>query len=155
MKHASVSMLRSEICAWINDQEFTHALTLNTDRELSANRISGIFSTFCHRIDKAVLGRNAQSILSENRFRATAFPENLQTNAHLHVAADLTEMHALCDYQTDSLEETLRRMWLRSTRGAGSIDVQEIRGAGWSSYMSKGFTRLDAPYFLSSQYHPS
>ena len=155
MKHASPSMLKSALCAWITEQEFTHAVTLNTDRELSAGRISSIFSTFCHKIDRAVLGRNAQSILSENRFRAIAFPENLQTNAHLHVVADLGAFHALCDDRPGSLNESIRRIWLQSTRGAGSIDIQEPRGTGWSTYMSKGFTRLDSLYFLSSQYHPN
>lgn len=155
MTHASAPLLRSELRAWINDQDFTHALTLNTDRELSAARISGIFSTFCHKIDKAVLGRNAQSILSENRFRAIAFPENLQTNAHLHVAADLAELGAQCEKRPGSMDETLRRLWCQSTRRAGSIDIQEIRGFGWSSYMSKGFIRQDSLYFHSFQYHPS
>lgn len=155
MTGASAPQLRSELCAWINDQEFTHALTLNSDRELSARRISGIFGTFCLKVDRAVLGRNAQSILSEHRFRAVAFPENLQTNAHLHVAADLAELRAQCENRPGSMDETLRRLWLQSTRGAGSIDIKEIRGVGWSSYMSKGFTRLDSLYFHSSQYHPS
>src|SRR5690606_32762345 len=119
----SVYRLRRELGGWIDQDGYTHALTLNTDRELSLTRIETIFGTFCHKVDKAALGRNAQRMPADQRFRAIAFPEHLNTNAHLHVAADLSQVIAKFEGVGRPLDESLRQLWLQSTRGSGSIDV--------------------------------
>ena len=83
--------IRRELCSWIASDSYTHALRLNTDRVLSIGRLKDIFGTFCYRYDKSALGiRNLLKVPSSQRLRAIAFPENLETNAHLHVAADLS-----------------------------------------------------------------
>jgi hypothetical protein len=146
--------LRGALCDWIEKQSFTHAITLNTDRELSLAKIERIFGTFCHQLDRFTLGRKARVLSPELRLRAIAFPENLSTNAHLHVAADLSQTFGRLKGNADQMAQTIRCAWLRSTHGSGSIDMCDYRDRGWGFYMTKGFDRPDAPMFLSSQFHP-
>jgi hypothetical protein len=147
--------IRGALCRWIQDDGYTHALTLNTDRELSLGRIKTIFGTFCHKIDRAVLGtRHAKRAAAHQRIRAVAFPENLGTNAHLHIAADLT--HALAAMSDEArLSELIRCAWLQSNRGFGSVDVQRLTGSGWPFYMTKRFRAPDHPMLFASDYHPA
>jgi hypothetical protein len=148
----SNNALRGELRRWIGNDGYTHALTLNTDRELALPRIRSIFSTFCHRFDKAVLGsRNVRSAPADHRLRAIAFPEHLQTNAHLHVSADLT--FALAHLGEQRLRKEIRCAWLQSTRGAGSVDIQLVADVGWARYQTKDFRGTD--YFLSSDFFPN
>ena len=48
---------RASIVDWAANDNYTHAITLNTDRELSLARIKDICSTFCHQFDKQVHGQ--------------------------------------------------------------------------------------------------
>src|SRR5690606_27043263 len=91
-------IIRKGISNWINSDNYSHAITLNSDRELTLPKLKTIFSTFCYEFDKKTLGRNLKKQSLDKRFRAIAFPEHLSTNAHLHLAADLeTAIHNLGD----------------------------------------------------------
>jgi hypothetical protein len=47
----------------------------------------------------------------------------------------------------------LEHVWRQSTRGAGSVFVEEARNQGFGRYASKGVSAVDAPYLISSDFH--
>ena len=51
--------VRPALVDWITDMACTHAVTLNTDRELSEARLRQIYSTFCLNLDRKILGRRS------------------------------------------------------------------------------------------------
>ena len=143
---------RTALANWIAEDGYTHAITLNTDRELSSPRLKMIFSNFCHRFDKALHGgRNMKRMPTELRLRAIAFPENLSTNAHLHVSADFS---TAVEFMGDegSVMTLARTCWLQATRGAGSFYHEPAPDANWGRYCMK---RFNGDYFLSSEFFPS
>jgi len=87
---------------------------------------------------------------SDRRLRAVAFPEHLETNAHLHVSADLT--FALSRLDEAGTKEAIRTSWLQANKGAGSIDLDLIKDSGWSGYQTKALRGSD--YFLSADFFP-
>ncbi|WP_435203724.1 hypothetical protein [Qipengyuania sp. 902] len=142
---------RAAITNWCANDNYTHAITLNTDRELTLPRLRSICSTFCHRLDKRVLRvRNLSGIPVESRTRAIFFPENLETNAHLHGLADFA--HALQTLGSEGLlKMEVRFAWMAATRGAGSVHLESAPDRGWAEYSTKGF---DGTYFLAADFHP-
>jgi len=145
---------RREFVRWIGELEMTHALTLNTDRVLSAKNLSAIFSLFCKKLDVMAHGRNLRGVPTEDRLLAIGFPENLRTNAHLHVAADLTFLQAPARTRPAGLYGLIHDAWLQSTNNTGSIYVGLHPDRGWFEYMTKHFTRTGGQFFLSVDYHP-
>jgi hypothetical protein len=142
---------RLALIDWVADGNYTHALTLNTDRELSPARLKEIFSNFCHRFDRAVLRhRNMKTMPRELRLRAIAFPENLATNAHLHALADLTASVGILG-ERQALE-LARTSWLQSTRGAGSFHWAAAPDRGWAGYATK---RYNGTYYLAADFWSS
>lgn len=142
---------RASIIPWAANDNYSHAITLNTDRELSLSRLRDICSTFCHQFDKQVHGkRNMRRLPVDLRMRAIFFPENLSTNAHLHGAVDFAPaLQALGNGWW--LEQEVRRAWLRSTRGAGSVNLEPGPDSRWFSYCTKHY---DGTYFLAADFHP-
>lgn len=142
---------RATIIDWAANDNYTHSITLNTDRELSLRRMKDICSTFCHQFDKQVHGkRNMRRFPIDLRMRGIFFPENLSTNAHLHGAVDFSV--ALRVLGNDwRLEQAVRRAWLASTRGAGSVDLKPEANSGWFRYSTKDF---NGTYFLAADFHP-
>ena len=146
--------VRRGLLQLINDQPYTHALTLNTDRELSLRRIRGVFGTFCMKLDREILGtQRPASLPASLRLNAIAFPEHLGTNAHLHVLADFSALMTLWPYQCYAFD-LIRCCWLQSTRGAGSIDVKPLRDNGYSRYALKNALGRDPVFFLARDFHP-
>jgi hypothetical protein len=144
--------IRRSLCDLIKSQPYTHALTLNSDRALSQVRLRGIFGTFCHDIDRKMLGRQKVcGYPTHLRFNAIAMPEALETNAHLHVHADLALL--LEKFGEDHAREVIRCEWLKATRGSGSVHVDPLYGDGFAWYSTKRFNGLDPVYFLSSDFH--
>lgn len=142
---------RASVVDWAANDNYTHAITLNTDRELSAQRMKGICSTFCHLFDKQVHGiRNMSRFPNHLRMRGIFFPENLSTNAHLHGAVDFSAAMQVLGIE-GRLQQEVLRAWHKATRGAGSIDVQPLENARWASYCTKDF---DGTYFLAADFHP-
>lgn len=142
---------RASIVDWAANGNYTHSITLNTDRELSLARIKDICSTFCHEFDRKVYGkRNMRCCPTDLRMRGIFFPENLATNAHLHGAVDLSA--AMRIFGNDwRLEQEIRRAWLKATQGAGSVAIQPAPDAGWFAYCTK---RWDGTYFVAADFHP-
>jgi hypothetical protein len=137
----------------LSSNRFPHALTLNTDRELSPNRLRSIFGNFCMNVDRVIHAKQHVSKLpSSDRFLAIAWPENLDTNAHLHVAADLRGFAA----RVGGIDPTaLGKIWHRASRGAGSVHVQDMTSRGWASYITKKASGADPLYFISTDFHPN
>lgn len=142
---------RASIIEWVANDNYSHAITLNTDRELSLPRLKSICGTFCHQMDKRMHGqRNIQRLTADLRIRAIFFPENLTTNAHVHGCMDLALAKQLWgnDWR---LEKETHRAWLKATRGAGSVDLNREPTRGWMNYSSKHY---DGTYFLAADFHP-
>lgn len=152
MYNANLKRLeRASIVDWAANDNYTHSITLNTDRELSLARIKDICSTFCHQFDKQVhRQRNMRRFPLDLRMRGIFFPENLSTNAHLHGAVDLSAAMRIVgnDWR---LKEEVRRAWLKATRGAGSIKLDPTPDSGWLGYCTK---RYDGTYFFAADFHP-
>lgn len=147
--------VRHGLIEFMSKQTYTHALTLNTDRQLTLPRLKSIFSTFCHNLDRAILGQqDVKGYPHQLRFNAIAFPEHLDTNAHLHAYADL---RSLTIGQPDErlAAATVYRAWTKSTREAGSVDVQRLRGDGFAWYSTKAMQGTDPAYFLAADFHPN
>jgi hypothetical protein len=137
----------------LSDGRFTHAVTLNADRELAAARLRSIFGTFCMNVDRAIHSKQRVSkIPSHQRFLAIAWPENLDTNAHLHVAADLS---AFAAHGRDADARALESIWHKATHGAGSVHVKRMTTQGWAAYMTKKANWSDPVYFISTDFHPN
>ncbi len=150
---------RGALCGWIDGDRYTHAIALNTDRELTSKKLHDIFGRFTQEFDRSVLDkRNLVSLLPERRLRAIVFPENLSTNAHLHGVADFSiamqrfDDGLLCNgrqIKQTSLEELVRCIWLQSNRGAGSIMLRANPDLGWAYYSTK---KLSHQFYTTADY---
>lgn len=151
MKHAHyLSPVRDALCTWIGNDGYTHALTLNTDRELALPQLTKIFGRFARHMDQEVFGlRNLRSVPSDVRFRAIAFPENLEINAHLHVAADLRLALNRLGNEV-AVARMVRSCWLRATKTAGSVNIEHMRDKGWLEYS----TKRGQEFIHSWDFHP-
>lgn len=153
LNHTPPRRLHRALCQWMEHDSYSHAVTLNTDREMSLARIESVFSTFCKLFDKAVLGlRNVRPVPATHRLHAIAFPEHLDTNAHLHCLMDLT--FAKSRMSDQEVRDLIRSAWLKSSKGAGSVCIDERTGPGFERYASKHFLKTGGDFFLSSDFHP-
>lgn len=142
---------RASIINWVNSDSYTHAITLNTDRELSIGNLSKIFSGFCHQFDKRVHRiRNMRRFPVDRRLHAIAFPENLATNAHLHGLADFTPALDVLGNEA-CLKQVVWQTWRRATRGAGSVKLKADPDSGWIVYCTK---KYNGHFFLAADYRP-
>jgi hypothetical protein len=145
--------VRNGLLEWFDALDLPHALTLNTDRSLTLPRLRSILSRFCLNVDRVCHGRkNVQGVPTADRFLCVAFPEHLETNAHVHALANLHPFIS-CFPNAKAATGYLEYIWRQSTRGAGSVFVEEAHNDGFGRYASKGVIAADAPYFLSSDYH--
>lgn len=141
---------RTAIVNWTADKRFSHALTLNTDRVLTAAKIGSIFKTFCLEFDRRTQGRNLKRMPQSARLSAIAFPENLSTNAHLHAFADLNLASEIVGSQAAAVE-LARVCWMKATNGAGTFFCKPQPDSGWGRYCTKRFT---GTYYLSADFWP-
>jgi len=146
--------IRSGLIEFMNSQSYTHALTLNSDRELSVTRIRSIFSTFCVSIVREMLGKQrVGAVSSDDRLNAIAFPEHLESNAHLHALADFSCFIGR-GFDHNRLTTLVYKTWRCSTHEAGSIDLGPIRSQGYPRYITKLACGRDPLYFLARDFHP-
>ncbi|WP_301750465.1 hypothetical protein [uncultured Erythrobacter sp.] len=143
-------LVRRALVDWTAEKRFSHALTLNTDRVVSATSLGSIFKTFCLEFDRGTLGRNLTRVPQSNRLDAIAFPEKLSTNAHLHAFADLKLASTIKGSDAAALEFA-RVCWMKATNGAGTFFQRPQPDGGWSGYCTK---RFDGTYFFSQNYWP-
>lgn len=131
---------------------YTHALTLNMNREIALASLSRFFGAFCLEMDRENFGRkNVQGIASSERFSAIAFPEHLNSNIHLHASVRLKGW--MSDDQLTRAEQILLHHWKKVSRGSGTICLKPLTNeCGWPSYYIKeaarnGFTHLNSRYY--------
>ena len=140
---------------WASETRYTHAITLNPNRkELSLENLRQMFGQFCLGVDRMMTGkRRASNLYSYERFDAIAFPEHIESNIHLHVAANFAPRYWGARQIGDAEYEELDRIWTAVTAGSGSTDIQLARDAGWAKYSAKEMYRVDHEYFLTSDFH--
>lgn len=156
MNHTNYTQqtVRRGLMRFVAKSDFTHALTLNADRELSVGRMRSVFSNLCMNVDRKIHGRQrVRGIPSSERFRAIAFPEHLESNAHLHVSADLRQLEQFFPFSF-GLHTFLEETWLKATRGAGSFYMKPMTSEGWAWYLTKQARSPDPVYFLAADFHP-
>jgi hypothetical protein len=133
----------------------SHTVHLAPNRDdLRFELLVGVFKTFCHEVDRWKLcRRKVDNVASSERFLAIAFPEKLETNPHLHAAADF---HFLLNRGLHDAEIELRvhRLWRKVTRGTGTAEVHPLSVAGLE-YIAKEVRTADHRYVLSSEFHTS
>lgn len=116
---------------WASTRRFTHAITLNADREsLSLASIRKMFGQFCHQVDRLRTGKHRVARLRTwERFEAIAFPEHLESNLHLHIAANFDRRYWGGRSLSGQDDIALGRIWSRVTKGSGSIEIREMKTA--------------------------
>lgn len=146
---------------WCSASRFSHAITLNANRDgLSLASIKKMFGHFCLEVDRLRTGKHRVSQLhTSDRFEAIAFPEHLESNLHLHVAANFDRRYWGGRSLSEHDKFELSRIWSRITKGSGSIEVVEMKTADdrrrWGRYITKDVRACDHPYFLAADFHPS
>lgn len=152
----SGARMRDEFVAWLSQPQFTHALTLNLnlpDAKLSAARIR--FGKFCYGVDRMMTGkRRVERIHTIDRFEAVAFPEHVDSNLHLHVAANFHRRSWPHRPFGEQEQRELDRIWRSVTNGLGTTMITPARDDGWARYITKEWGRPGHDYFLSSDFHP-
>ncbi|TVV74685.1 hypothetical protein [Sphingomonas solaris] len=154
---------RSHLKDWIKASGPTHAITLNpNEHDLSINVLRSRFGLFCREVDRLKFGRKRiDNIPSDFRFQAFGLPEHLASNAHVHIAADLSLRWMGCRLE-DTFFAKLSEKWNSLSRGRGQIHVKPIAEATvWIDYITKEVPRADADplrtgvdFFWSVDFHP-
>lgn len=143
--------MRREVIRWIAREQCSHALTLNADRDLSANKIVRMFGSFCLDVDRACLGRkNVSLVPREQRLVGFAFWEHPETNIHLHAALRLDGW-----WRSECPPDlAIDRIWLRITGGSGSTLLKPMIDEGWISYITKAVDARQGRFAITADYHP-
>lgn len=148
--------MRSELIDWLSQPQFTHALTLNINRQQTASLPTArrLFSAFCLEVDRWRTGkRRPHRLPTCMRFEAVAFAEHLDTNLHLHVAANFHPRHWGGRRFTDEDGRTLATLWRRVTKGSGTSEIASTRDGGWARYITKEWYRPGHDYMHSADFH--
>lgn len=147
--------LRSAFVDWQSAGGWSHAITLNINRQVSVRRATSMISLFCQRMDQYRFGRrDVTKLPSEDRFSAVAIIEHPESNIHVHMAAKLDSWlrAPLCDSDKRQFE----KMWKQCTRGSGTLYFDETYDPkGWLFYITKGFHNQPMNWMLASDFHPS
>lgn len=146
--------LREGLIEFARGRSFTHAITLNPNQgDIGFDGVRRLFRRFCYMVDRYAHQRlRVQKLPSRARFEAIAFPEHLESNAHLHICANLSSNFLGHDFDIkDELE--IDRLWRETTRGSGSTLFEDITDDGWMRYITKEHRRPDHQYILSSDFH--
>ena len=147
--------LRSAFVDWQSAGGWSHAITLNINRQVSVRRATSMISLFCQRMDQYRFGRrDVTKLPSEDRFSAVAIIEHPESNIHVHMAAKLDSWlrAPLCDSDKRQFE----KMWKQCTRGSGTLYFDETYDPkGWLFYITKGFYNQPMNWMLASDFHPS
>lgn len=149
------AIIRHSLVTMMSHDRYGHAITLTLNRGgLGVDWLNSRFKVFCHEIDRLKFNRvRVSKVPSTERLHAIAVPEKVNTNAHLHVVADLGFMVARGYLEADIARE-VDVIWAKVTNGSGTSDVQPIANDGWAWYATKESFARDHQYFLSSDYHP-
>jgi hypothetical protein len=146
--------MRAGIREFIVQHNFTHALTLNTNRDMSIDNVKKLFGKFCYNVDQdRFRTKRVDRLISSFRFSAIALIEHPLSHPHLHAAINLHPTW-LEGFVNAPYIRRLDTHWKRITKGSGSIQIDRVScAAGWSRYITKGFRR-DDDFILSTDFHP-
>jgi hypothetical protein len=137
------------------DQRFTHMVTLTVDRNdpVSFHLLTKLFKTFGYEIDRYALGvKEPRHRPSSERFEMIAMPEKLDTNPHLHGAANFSAAF-MGDRLNGPWQSDFRNIWRRVNRGSGNAHFIEGLDRGLLHYMTKEALRRDHDYLHSWDFH--
>lgn len=144
---------REAYVEWMCSPEFTHAVTLAPNRDISTDLLRRMFGRFCIEVDQYMIGiRNVRTRYSSERLNMIAMPEKLGVNPHLHGVANFSRdfwQHRL----NKRWEIELPLIWKRSSRGAGEMVLEPIQGSGFAWYSTKEALRRDHDFFHSWDFH--
>ncbi|MDP2120674.1 MAG: hypothetical protein Q8K28_12285 [Hoeflea sp.] len=119
---------REEISGWLQQQRFTHFITLTTHNpSITIARMRERLKQFDARLNRALYGPKWASH-KDQLIWFFAFIESPETNPHWHLLLTLDHT-PVADKLIDTtlLEEHIRDVWLRLAP-AGTVDVKEIHG---------------------------
>lgn len=147
--------LRKGLALWIGAPEFSHAITLNVNRnEISLRTLQRMFGRWCYLIDQMMSGQKRVSKKpTQSRFNAIAMPEHLLSNGHLHVAADFRREFWGKGLNPERLIK-LHGFWEDITSGSGNMHIQLNASKGWGYYITKEYYRHGHDYILAADFHP-
>ena len=150
---------RDVLINWINDLNFTHAVTLTLNKRVHIHKARAHIGDLFFRLDKQLLGKKAYKLPSPKRSLFFAFPEHITSNIHYHLALRLAEdvMVPTC-WMKMAGNAFLDQQWKKITRYSGDVKVKEISSNGWAHYITKDIElndRLftDAEFILSKEFH--
>lgn len=148
--------LREGLIEFARGRSYTHAITLNANQgDIGLNGLKRLFKGFCYSVDRYAHQRlRVQKLLSRERFDAIAFPEHLESNAHLHICANLSSDFLGHEFDVKD-EREIDRLWRETTGGPGSTDFEVMPDDGWMRYITKEHRRPDHQYILSWDFHPN
>lgn len=146
--------VRNGILQMIASPSYTHGITLAMNAGAqSADTARRKFRLFALDVDRYVRQRHRVDRLpSAKRLDAIAFPEKLETNAHMHLVADLGSGYLGRPF--DAIHQrAFEQVWLHHTAGAGSIEIKAPLDDGWLRYITKDLNPNDPIFFLSQDFH--
>ena len=139
----------------MSDERFTHMVTLTVDRNdpVSFHMLTKLFKTFSYEVDRDVLDvKNPHLRSSSDRFEMIAMPEKLDTNPHLHGAANFST-EFMKERLNGPWQAELRDIWRRVNRGSGSAHFIEGLDRGLLYYITKEVPRNGHEYLHSWDFH--
>jgi hypothetical protein len=146
--------LKRPMIEWCTGCAYSHAVTFAFNRSLTVSNASKIFGQFCLELDRYRFGRqNISGEHSLDRFQAHAFIEHIDTNIHIHAAANLDPWLTT---PFDNIHEAhLQKIWKKATRGSGDLKIDPIDDLrGWAYYMSKEWRFCEQRLILPADFHP-
>lgn len=147
-------MRREGLIEWISRPEYTHAITLAPNRDISTDMLRRMFGAFGYEIDRFMFGsREVERRYSTERIAMIVMPEKLDTNPHLHGVANFSRTHWHDRLDKPWMDE-LPNIWAKVTRGSGQMHIELNNGRRAAEYMTKEAFRAGHEYFLSQDFHP-
>jgi hypothetical protein len=141
----SAPPLRAAWRSYLESMGATHALTLSLNAPASVEKVQGALKTFFRNLDREILGARFHKAPLNHRTHYMAFPEHLDSNAHVHALIRVTpERHARVEYL---LREDRSWLWSRvAPRGTHALRALNEVG-GWAAYMMKSSGQNGEPFY--------
>lgn len=112
-----------------------YALTLTTERTLSAASFRVLLKKFFHRIDQELIGRHAHKANMDQRTDGVIFIEHTTTNVHAHILLKFPKREV-----PSKLSTLCKEQW-KAVWKAGSAKLEpQYGGGGGGRYATKELT---------------
>lgn len=133
-------------------QQPTHALTLSYNDAVPLHRIRADLDDLHAHVDRELLGRRFNRKPYHQRTWFAAFPEHINTNAHVHLIARV--MDGRHDVFEALFSDNRNRFWAKwATRGTHAL-VAIFDAPGWAKYAVKELRPQD-DWVLSDTFLPA